>query len=168
MKTMNLVDVWNEGDRHLSPVLLIREQDFENFQLNWSCGNFESEPSYIFRLMPNGVGSEGVFLHYLHVRYASQFNSSYHPPAIDRLTEIFLYNWEQIQDCIQKNERMKALKERRDDAANTIFDNGLESASDAELVYALADRLKGQAKGRDFARSIVAITKTLMDRYNVN
>jgi hypothetical protein len=66
------------------------------------------------------------------------------------------------------NERMKALKERRDDAANTIFDNGLESASDAELVYALADRLKGQAKGRDFARSIVAITKTLMDRYNVN
>jgi hypothetical protein len=66
------------------------------------------------------------------------------------------------------NERMKALKERRDAAADAIFENGLESASDAELVYALADRLKGQAKGLDFAPSIVTIARTLMDRYNVN
>ncbi|MHB0989813.1 MAG: hypothetical protein ACYC3O_07200 [Burkholderiales bacterium] len=64
-------------------------------------------------------------------------------------------------------ERMRDLKERRDAVANSILED-IAARSDEEILYALADRLKGQKKGFDFATSIVALSRELMRRYNVN
>lgn len=101
---MKLVGVWKEGVSDLFPILLIKDQDFEDFKLHWICGEFEITPSYIFRLMPNGAGTEGAFLHYLYVSYAKQFDNAYQSPDLDTLTGLFFSNWEQIRECIKGND----------------------------------------------------------------